>query len=197
MASGAIIGVFGKQRSGKTLFSTLFTVDISNKYNIPLYNNIMLSADMCKNAKFINSLDEFPLNLEPKILLIDEIYNGCDSQDYKKLKDISIFLNTIGKQNTLLVFTSIDAAMVYNRLRSQLSVYIAVTSDHNYMYYRSINPDNLSFRDFKLPKTDEVFSKIKYDTKFIPLAFNWQMNSWHAKLKQWYKDNYNLNISLD
>ena len=104
---GTIVGIFGKQRSGKTLYAYKFIKAIHEQYNIPVYTNVFSPDD---DFIWINSLEDFPLDLSPKILFLDEIYNGTDAQDYKKLKEISIFLNTVGKQNCLLVYTSIDPA---------------------------------------------------------------------------------------
>ena len=126
---GAIVGIYGVQRSGKTLIAYKLVKGLQQACKqqgiyLPVYTNLYSPRD--PDFRFVNSMDELPLDLSPKVVLIDEIYNGCDAQDYRKLKDISIFINTLGKQNCLFVFTSIDAQMVYNRIRNQMNVVILV-----------------------------------------------------------------------
>lgn len=189
---GAIIGVMGKQRSGKTLIAyklCRFLRDNCRKVGIelPVYTNVYSPAD---GFNFINSLDDFPLDLSPKILFIDEIYNGCDAQDYKKLKDISIFINTVGKQNCLFIFTTIDASMVYNRIRGQMNIAILVKADSRKIYYDLVHMDSGSEHFLEVEKTQEFFSDVNYDTKFIPLAFDWSMKVWNDKVDAYYKEYY-------
>ena len=108
---GALVGILGKQRSGKTIIAYKLARGIQdtarkNGIHVPVYTNLWCPEDA--GFTYVTSMDELPLDLSPKIVLIDEIYNGCDAQDYRKLKDISIFINTLGKQNCLFLFTSID-----------------------------------------------------------------------------------------
>lgn len=188
---GTIIGVLGKQRSGKTLIAYKITKYFADICKIPVYTNIYSPAD---NFKWINSLTDFPLDLSPKIFFLDEIYNGLDSQDYRKLKDISIFINTIGKQNCLFIYTTIETSMVYNRLRNQTQVAICVNSDSDNIYYKWINISRLTANSFIVPKVPELFKDVYYDTDFIPLDFDWDMKYWRGKLEKFYLDNYNLRI---
>ena len=81
---GTIIGCLGAQRSGKTLFAYKLVKAVHEAFNVPVYTNIYSPKD---DFHYINSLEDFPLDLTPKILFIDEIYNGLDAQDYKKLKE--------------------------------------------------------------------------------------------------------------
>ena len=105
---GAMIGIIGKQRSGKTLIAYKMAKKLhleakERGEHLPIYTNLYIRNDDA--FTYVNSIDELPLDLSPKIVLIDEIYYGCDAQDYRKLKDISIFINTIGKQNCLFIWT--------------------------------------------------------------------------------------------
>ena len=185
---GAMIGIFGKQRSGKTLWAYRFCkslLDAAQRdgYYLPVYSNLYTTD---KRFIYINSLDYIPLNLDPKVVLIDEIYNGCDAQDYKKLKDISIFINTLGKQNCLFLFTSIDASMVYNRIRNQMNAVVFVKGTADTIFYKMILLDTMKEFDYTVPKTPELFQSIDYDTNFIPPVFNWSMESWTEKLSKYY-----------
>lgn len=187
-----MIGVFGKQRSGKTLFSYKLVKQLSLAYDIPVYTNIYAPED---GFIYINSLRDFPLDLSPKIFFLDEIYNGTDSQDYRKLKEISIFINTIGKQNCLFIYTSIEPGMVYNRVRNQTQLVICVKSDTEHIYYKAFNLQNGNQFAYVVPKNQALFSDVNYDTNFIPLDFNWDMNNWNDKLRQFYYDNYNIDLT--
>lgn len=189
---GTILGIFGKQRSGKTLFAYKVVKFFSQEFHIPVYANIYSPDD---KFMWINSITDFPLDLAPKILLIDEVYNGTDAQDYRKLKEVSIFLNTLGKQNCLFVYTSIDSTMVYNRLRNQTQYAVAVNSDPENIYYRWADISKSIYRDFHVPKLPELFNDVFYDTNFIPLDFDWNMEGWKEKLAIFYREHYHLEIS--
>lgn len=190
---GTIIGCLGAQRSGKTLFAYKLVKAIHEVYNIPVYTNIYSPRD---DFHYINSLEDFPLDLSPKILFIDEIYNGLDAQDYKKLKEISIFINTIGKQNCLFVYTTIEAEMVYNRLRNQTQTVVVVSKNDRNIYYKLINLADMSSSIHSVPINDKLFENVFYDTQFIPLDFDWGMKDWRNKLSNFYRDNYGLIVNL-
>ena len=183
---GMILGVYGKQRSGKTLFSYLICKAIKKWYEketkttLRFYSNIWAPDD---DIIYVSSVDDLPLDLEPKIVLLDEIYNGTDAQNYKTLSEISIYINTIGKQNCFFIFTSIDPSEVYNRIRNQMRFVVFVRSDDKNIYYRITDLDNGKFKDFTLCKTEEFFTSVKYDTNFIPVKFDWNMKRWKNKLR--------------
>lgn len=191
---GAIVGIMGKQRSGKTLIAYKLCRIIQNAckqsgFNLPVYTNLYSPAD---DFIYISSLDDFPLDLTPKIFLVDEIYNGCDAQDYKKLKDISIFINTIGKQNCLFIFTTIDASMVYNRIRGQMNLAVLVKADSSRIFYKLIHMDSGNQRDFEVVKRPDLFRDVNYDTNFIPPPFDWSMSKWNDKLNEYYSQYYDI-----
>lgn len=197
---GAMVGILGKQRSGKTLIAYKMAKEIQEACRkrgiiLPVYTNLWCPKD--EGFTYANKMDDLPLDLSPKIVLIDEIYNGCDAQDYRKLKDISIFINTLGKQNCLFLFTTIDASMVYNRIRNQMNLAILVKANASQIHYKMVFADSLSEVDFVVNKTPEFFENVNYDTNFIPLDFDWGMNGWRSKLIAFYKENYGLQVSFD
>lgn len=196
---GGILGIYGLQRSGKTLIAYKLVKALQKQYKqagifLPVYTNLYCPEDAAFN--FVNSIDELPLDLSPKVVLIDEIYNGCDAQDYRKLKDISIFVNTLGKQNCLFVFTSIDAQMVYNRIRNQMNAVILVKSSATHIHYKIMSMTSGKASDFVVKKDAALFRDVFYDTNFIPLDFDWKMKSWREKLQRFYKDNYGMTIKV-
>ncbi len=196
---GTILGIYGQQRSGKTLMAYKLTKSLQQQAKaqgeqLRVYTNLYCPRD--EDFVFVNSIDELPLDLEPKIVLIDEIYNGCDAQDYRKLKDISIFINTLGKQNCLFVFTSIDATMVYNRIRNQMKVVILVKGTARHIHYKVLNMSSGKETDYVVEKNAKLFEDVNYDTDFIPLDFNWEMKSWRSRLQTFYREHYNLEITV-
>lgn len=196
---GGILGIYGLQRSGKTLIAYKLVKALQKQYKqagifLPVYTNLYCPEDAA--FSFVNSIDELPLDLSPKVVLIDEIYNGCDAQDYRKLKDISIFINTLGKQNCLFVFTSIDAQMVYNRIRNQMNAVILVKSSATHIHYKIMSMTSGKASDFVVEKDAALFRDVFYDTNFIPLDFDWRMKSWREKLQRFYKDNYGMTIKV-
>lgn len=196
---GAIIGVYGQQRSGKTLIAYKLVKSLrealaTEGIDLPVYTNLYTPAE--DGFHFVNSMNELPLDLSPKVVLIDEIYNGCDAQDYRKLKDISIFINTLGKQNCLFVFTSIDPNMVYNRIRNQMNCVVLVKSSSTHIHYKFVFMNTGKEIDYVVEKNRDLFRGVNYDTDFIPLDFDWEMKSWRDKLSKFYRDNYNLQIQI-
>lgn len=190
---GGICGIFGKQRSGKTLFAYTMAKSIQQQmaqrgYFLRVYTNLYSTEP---GFVYFNSIDALPLDLEPKIVLIDEIYNGIDAQDWKKLKNISIWINTLGKQNVFLIFTSIEAGMIYNRLRSQMDLCVLVKGTTKTIYYRLlfVSYENKHV-DLKVDKTPELFKDVKYDSNFIPQEFDVTMKLWSSKLESFYRKYY-------
>ena len=197
--AGFIIGCFGKQRSGKTLIAYKTAKSIKEAINsagqeIRVYTNLYCPADT--DFIYINNVDDLPLDLEPKIVLIDEIYNGLDAQDYRSLKEVSIYLNTLGKQNCLFIFTSIEEGMVYNRLRTQMNMAILVKVSPETIAYKVIDMDTLGISDYIVKKSPELFRNVNYDTNFIPVDFDWGMRSWKQKLIKFYSDHYGITVNF-
>lgn len=196
---GALVGILGKQRSGKTIIAYKLARGIQDAakaqgIHVPVYTNLWCPKDA--GFTYVTSIDELPLDLSPKIVLIDEIYNGCDAQDYRKLKDISIFINTLGKQNCLFLFTSIDASMVYNRIRSQMNLVVLVKANASQIHYKMVFTDSLAEVDYHVTKSPEFFEDVNYDTNFIPVDFDWSMKAWRSKLSTFYKENYGLDVDF-
>ena len=200
---GGIIGVYGAQRSGKTLYAYLMALKISDAFyeltgqRIRIYTNLLIYPNEDIQAEHVDSISDIPLDLEPKIFILDEIYNGTDANDFRKLKDISIFINTVGKQNMLLIFTSIDDSMVFNRIRNQVNCAVLVKKSGDFIFYRLVDPASGNYKDFKIQKNPELFKRVHYDTNFIPLFFDWKMDKWQEKLRTFYKENFNIEIKED
>lgn len=164
---GCITGFYGFQRSGKTLLAYLLSDFYHRKFNIPVYTNMVVPGYIT-----INSLKDIPLDFNPKILLLDEVYYFMDSRSWKDNTSSSIFFNTIGKQNILLFLTAINPEMVDKRLRDQHNYMFFVKSDDKTIYYKVLDIQRNKSSQFSVQKTDSLFSKLKYDTLQVPDYIN-------------------------
>ena len=88
--AGIIVGIYGYQRSGKSLIGYM----ISDSYymqGLDVYTNVDTS-----NFKKIKKLTDIPVNNDPKVLWLDEIQYYLDSRLWKDNTKSSIFFNSIG-----------------------------------------------------------------------------------------------------
>lgn len=162
--SGKIVGFYGFQRSGKTLLASILAEYLRQSYGIPVYTNMSVEG-----WTTITSISEIPFNFESKIVLLDEIYFSLDSRAWKDNATSSIFLNTIGKQEILFLYTAISPDMVEMRLRDQTELmFIAKNINSDFIEYMVIDTYRKSSNFIQLKKTDKVFNFVNYDTKQVP-----------------------------
>ena len=162
--AGKIVGFYGFQRSGKTLLASILAEYLRKSYGIPVYTNMSV-----ENWTTIKSISDIPFNFEPKICLLDEIYFSLDSRAWKDNATSSIFLNTIGKQEILFLYTAISPDMVEMRLRDQTELmFIAKNIKSDYIEYMVIDTYRKSSNNILLKKNEQIFNYVKYDTKQVP-----------------------------
>ena len=94
------------------------------------------------------------------------------------------------------MYTTIEAEMVYNRLRNQTQTVVVVSKNDRNIYYKLINLADMSSSIHSVPINDKLFENVYYDTQFIPLDFDWGMKDWRNKLSNFYRDNYGLIVNL-
>ena len=160
--AGIIVGIYGYQRSGKSLIGYM----ISDSYymqGLDVYTNVDTS-----NFKKIKKLTDIPVNNDPKVLWLDEIQYYLDSRLWKDNTKSSIFFNSIGKQNILLLLTTIRPDMVEKRVREQQNYVIFAENLNSCFKYRLIDVYREKYRDIFLKKDDRVFRNIKYDSQKVP-----------------------------
>lgn len=160
---GCITGFYGFQRSGKTMLAYLIAENMRKEHNVKVYSNMEVP-----NWTTIAALTDVPLDFEPKVLLLDEVYYFMDSRNWKDNTQLSIFLNTIGKQNINLMITAIDPSEVEIRLRRQHNYMFIVKSDINNIYYRVLDTQRNIKKDFSVRKSNELFDKLTYNTQQVP-----------------------------
>jgi len=176
--AGIIVGAYGYQRSGKTLIAYMLADEYYHK-GCEVYTNMEVEG-----WKKINSLTDIPFNYKPKVLLLDEVYYFMDSRNWKNNTDASIFFNTIGKQNILLLLTAISPDMVEMRLREQHNYMFLVKSDKYFIYYKLLDVVRKKEREFILPKSEELFKKLRYNTNQIPDLVDCSLKDFARKVKK-------------
>lgn len=162
--SGCIIGCYGAQRSGKTLLAYLLAEDKKAK-GAKVYSNMFVPDPQWTQ---ISALTDIPLDYKPKVLLLDEAYYFMDSRSWKDNKNATIFFNTIGKQDILLILTAPNPNQIEMRIRDQHNYLFLARDDNNRFSYRVFDCFRGTHKDFTLDKTSQLFSKLKYDTKQVP-----------------------------
>lgn len=181
--AGIIVGYFGFQRSGKTLKAYL-DAETYRKSGLPVYSNMNVE-DWTK----IYSLTDIPFDFKPKVLLLDEAYYFMDSRNWKNNTDSTIFFNTIGKQNILLLLTAVDPGTIELRLRSQMNYVYLVKSDNKCIYYKLIDVIRNKSRNFYIEKTNSLFDSLNYDTQQVPDIVDCSLKDFRLKVNTFYNSN--------
>lgn len=170
--AGIIVGIYGYQRSGKSLFANILC-ELCIKKNMKVYSNVN-SPNYIK----IDKLTEIPVNNEPKVLLLDEVQYYLDSRTWHSNTKSSIFFNSIGKQNILLILTTIRPDYVEKRLREQHNYTIFANQEKSYFRYEIIDCIKLTKNTFFLKKNDKLYKSVSYDTNSVPdyIEMDWDKN---------------------
>ena len=188
--AGCIIGSYGFQRSGKTMLSYLIAEKYRTEYGYPVYSNMIVPE-----WTNLERLSDLPLNTKPKILLLDEAYFFLDSRNWKNNAESTIFFNTIGKQNILLLLTGIDPGEVDIRIRRQHNYLVIVKKmvqgENQYVNYRLFDIQRDRQKDFVIPLGPDIFNRLRYDDKQIPMPLDLDIKNFIEKVKE-----YNKNIQL-
>ena len=177
---GIIVGYFGYQRSGKTLKAFL-DAEAYRKQGIPVYSNMTVPG-----WQKLQALIDLPFNHEPKVLLLDEAYYFLDSRNWSNNTDATIFFNTIGKQNVLLLLTAVDPGTIELRLRNQMNYVYLVKKDEQRIYYRVIDPVRNRKRDFYIVRSPELFKGLTFDTNQVPDLVDCNLKDFRKKVDEFY-----------
>lgn len=177
---GIIVGYFGFQRSGKTLKAFL-DAESYRKSGMQVYSNMDVPG-----WNKIAALTDIPFNTEPKVLILDECYYFMDSRNWKNNTESTIFFNTIGKQNILLLLTAISPDMIEMRLRNQMNYVFLVKSDINYIYYKIIDVVRNKTNVVTVAKSKELFSQLTYDTNQVPDFVDCSLKDFRSKVDEYY-----------
>lgn len=180
--AGIIVGYFGFQRSGKTMKAYL-DAERYRKQGMEVYSNMNVPE-----WNKIQSLTDLPFNHDPKVLLLDEAYYFLDSRNWKNNTDATIFFNTIGKQNVLMLLTAIDPGTIELRLRNQMNFVHLVKSDKRFIYYKMLDVIRGHERVFTLEKTQQLFDSLTYDTNQVPDIVDCSLKDFRKKVDEYYNN---------
>lgn len=169
--AGKIIGCFGYQRQGKTLFAVLLSLRLKELYGIEIYTNMSIPG-----CKTVMSINEIPFDYQPKIFLVDEIYFSLDARNWKDNTSCSIFINTIGKQNILFIYTAISPDMVEMRIRKQTEYMIFAKKHKTHIEYGIFSCYRNVMNIIYLKLSDELFLYTRYDTTQVPFLVDFNVN---------------------
>ena len=176
--AGIIVGYQGYQRSGKTIRAYLDAekyrqrgCQVYSNMNVPGWNKIY-------------SLCEIPFNYEPKVLVLDEAYSFLDSRNWNNFDDATIFFNTIGKQNILLLFTTVNLGEVEKRVREKINYLYLVKSDENYIYYKVIDVVRRLSKVESLKKCRQLFDTLRYNHLEVPDLIDCSLKNFRQKVKE-------------
>jgi hypothetical protein len=175
--AGIIVGFYGYQRSGKTLMAFLKAEEY-RKQGCSVYSNMTVP-----NWTKIDSLMDIPFDFKPKVLVLDEAYYFLDSRNWHKNTNASIFFNTIGKQNILLIITAVNVETVELRLRQQHNYMYIVKADKSNIYYKMFDVVRNKSKVFTLRKCDDLFKMCTYDTQQIPDMIDTSLDKFADKVK--------------
>lgn len=181
--AGIIVGYFGFQRSGKTM-KAYMDAERYRKQGMEVYSNMSVPE-----WNQIKALTDLPFNHDPKVLLLDEAYYFLDSRNWKNNTDATIFFNTIGKQNVLMLLTAIDPGTIELRLRNQMNFVHLVKSDSRFIYYKVLDVIRGHERVFALEKTQQLFDSLTYDTNQVPDIVDCSLKDFRKKVDDYYNKN--------
>jgi len=177
--AGIIVGAYGYQRSGKSLMAFLLA-EACYKIGIPVYSNVRVAG-----YHKIDKLDDIPFNTDPKVLWLDEVQYYLDSRNWKDNTESSIFFNTIGKMNILLLLTTIHPDMVEIRLRRQHNYVLMVKSDANNIYYRILDNVRGKYKDITIKKCEKLFERVRYASQLVPDYVDCDLKRFAEKVRRY------------
>lgn len=157
-----IVGVYGYQRSGKTLLAMILARRIAAAFGVEIYSN-MVAAE----THLIERLTDIPLDGRPKILLLDEVNFMVDSRSFRTNIEFTLFLNTLGKQRILLLVTAIHPGMVELRLRQQHNYVFVARGGERVFEYLCFDAVRGRRSVVTLPRSAETFAEANYDSHLV------------------------------
>lgn len=169
--AGKIVGFCGLQRQGKTLGAVFLALKLKEKFGIPVFTNMFIPG-----CKTVTSINEIPFDYQPKVFLVDELYFSLDSRAWKDNTACSIFINTIGKQNILFLYTAISPDMVEMRIRKQTEFMVFAKKHKGFIEYGILDCYRNKMENYILQLNDDLFNFCTYDTSQVPDLVNFNVD---------------------
>lgn len=164
-----IIGIYGKQGSGKTLLGVNTLLQKHKEYK-SVYSNIVINGIQHKgfDAEFFDNLLE--LKIKDSLIFFDEIQEFMNSRKFMSVlnMDYGTFVRQVRKLGNTLIWTSQFVYQVDKVLRSNTDVYIKAHSN-----FEGLNKSMVDIRRLKI--NYEVF---EVDAEgFLQLIANKSLNN--------------------
>jgi hypothetical protein len=169
--AGKIVGCYGYQRQGKTLLAVYIALKLKEVFGLEVYTNMSIPGCVT-----VDSINKIPFDYKPKVFLVDEIYFSLDSRNWKDNTSCSIFINTIGKQNILFLYTAISPDMVEMRIRKQTEFMFFAKKNKDYIEYGLLDCYRNVMSTIYLPLSKELFAFTTYDTTQVPYLVDFNIN---------------------
>lgn len=176
--AGLIVGSYGFQRSGKSTIAFLIAESCFNK-GIKVYTN----QDVEGYIK-LEKLIDIPINNEPKVLWLDEADYFLDSRNWQDNKESSIYFNSIGKMNILLLLTTTHPDQIEMRLRRQHNYVFMVKGDEHYIYYRLKDIQRNMYADYMVRKDEKLFSRLRFESNLVPDWIDCNIREFNRKVME-------------
>ncbi len=182
---GCIVGSYGYQRSGKTLLMYLKAEQYKQR-GCEIYSNMIVPG-----WNKIEALTDLPFDFKPKVLLLDEIYFYLDSREFQDNTKATIFFNTLGKTNTLLMVTAVDPGTIEKRIRNQHAYMFIAKKNNNIIHYKCMDVVRQKTQIIRIKADEELYSKLKYDHQQIPDMVDCKLDGFVEKVREFNKQRYN------
>lgn len=114
-----LVGIMGRQGSGKTLLMSLLAQIIHQKTGLPIFANYK----SLRNANYVNTLTDI-WNLNQAIYCFDEIWLTMDSRAFKSNIELTRWINQIRKKGVITFYTTQHISQVEMRVRNATDVLI-------------------------------------------------------------------------
>ncbi len=182
--SGCICGFYGYQRSGKTLLAYL-KAEMYRNQGCQVYSNMIVP-----NWNKIDKLTDLPFDFKPKVLLLDEAYFFLDSREFQDNTKATIFFNTIGKTNTLLMVTAVDPGTIEKRLRNQHNYMFIAKKQNTTIHYKCMDIVRNKTQIIRIKADEHLYSMLKYDHQQIPDLIDCKLDGFIEKVREFNQQRY-------
>ena len=163
--------IVGQQGAGKSLLGMFLArkVQAISPDVITIYTNMNIQNN--RTIKTVTDISQIPLNLEPKILIIDEAMFTLDSRSHssKQNKVWTRLQAFFRKSNFLMViFITHSIDLIDNRMRGQLDYVIMCRKNKTKFDYLAIDRITQRTKPFYLIKEKKIYDYANFDTHDFP-----------------------------
>jgi type IV secretory pathway VirB4 component len=114
-----LVGIMGRQGSGKTLLMSLLVQIIHQKTGLPIFANYK----SLRNANYINKISQI-WGLNSAIFCFDEIWLTLDSRSFRDNLELTRWINQVRKKGIITFYTTQHINQVDLRVRNATDILI-------------------------------------------------------------------------